>query len=374
MYLIKCIRKLVTNKFLPARSSTSPLPTINDAMVEMALQPSEPREQGALAWTFNSLTELLPFLEVLPEAIHHDGVKGFHLANDYLFIPLLNEQSLGRCITDFILGCRNMDLEDPRRLRGIIAGMKTIWALCMIAGRPADHGGDFWFHPSTRHAVRNPDGVEGYEKTVENGWSHYLADACSWAMVYSRVNNIRSCIVSASRIAERTMDHDTVVAAVKTVLAMFRHLGVVDIPEDLRSNRDTLEAFCDGTATKHNSEVEMHLSLMARNPTWQAINVRIVCQILLQAASVVSMGGQPPYEYLQTCHKLVPQITAPDNDQVMARPQTFSPWVAEYFNPSCLNPHLRCLEITLWICYIAWSPLTAITSKLNVVPMGLPYL
>ncbi|KAJ7106794.1 hypothetical protein C8R43DRAFT_845308, partial [Mycena crocata] len=56
---------------LSRRPATST--TMNDAVVEMALQDTELRDRRAFMWTLSSLTddqEFLPFLEAIPEAIH----------------------------------------------------------------------------------------------------------------------------------------------------------------------------------------------------------------------------------------------------------------------------------------------------------------
>ncbi|KAJ6461585.1 hypothetical protein C8R47DRAFT_1027244, partial [Mycena vitilis] len=56
-------------RILPHRVTSSPPPTMNDAMVDLALRPSEPRDQCAIAWTLDSLTddtEFVPFLDAIP--------------------------------------------------------------------------------------------------------------------------------------------------------------------------------------------------------------------------------------------------------------------------------------------------------------------
>ncbi|KAJ7601948.1 hypothetical protein DFH06DRAFT_1116181 [Mycena polygramma] len=112
------LHKLPT--YHPASSSS---PTMNDAMVEMALRPSELRDQRAIKWMLESLTdnsEFLPFLETIPDAICGPG--GFHRRNDGLFTHLLDKAanpysvdeedykqrsplSLCERITEFIISC-----------------------------------------------------------------------------------------------------------------------------------------------------------------------------------------------------------------------------------------------------------------------------
>ncbi|KAJ7088507.1 hypothetical protein B0H15DRAFT_780793, partial [Mycena belliarum] len=110
---------------------------LHDKIVSQALQTSESRDRRALQWTLDSLTddnELIPFLEAIPDAIH--GVRGFHLVNDYLFLPLLdtsNQRPLGVCISDLLLSCGNMAETSPMRSRGQLAAIKATWALGMIS-------------------------------------------------------------------------------------------------------------------------------------------------------------------------------------------------------------------------------------------------
>ncbi|KAJ6494325.1 hypothetical protein C8R45DRAFT_987954, partial [Mycena sanguinolenta] len=64
--------------------------TMAEAVAALALQDTKRRDQRALQWTLDSLTddfELLPFAEAIPDAIH--GPNGFRRANDALFEGLL---------------------------------------------------------------------------------------------------------------------------------------------------------------------------------------------------------------------------------------------------------------------------------------------
>jgi hypothetical protein len=114
---------------------------ITDAMLNMALESPEARDQRAMLWTMESITddtELLPFLEAIPEAIY--GMKGFHRVNDHVFIPLLDstdpQLSLSERIMNLLNSCRNLDKKDPLQERRVNACMKAIWALSMTQSGP----------------------------------------------------------------------------------------------------------------------------------------------------------------------------------------------------------------------------------------------
>ncbi|KAJ7167177.1 hypothetical protein C8R43DRAFT_1232166 [Mycena crocata] len=150
-----------------APSSAAPCigSTMNDAVVQIAVQHSETRDRRAIAWTLESLTddhEFHAFLSAIPESIY--GIKGFHLANDYLFPPILNgmtpdHRPLGERITQFVISARNMDPGGPMRRRRILDAMKAIWALGMVSGRNGTlfHRGDrVWFDVTMQAALKSP--------------------------------------------------------------------------------------------------------------------------------------------------------------------------------------------------------------------------
>ncbi|KAJ7639939.1 hypothetical protein DFH06DRAFT_628719 [Mycena polygramma] len=210
----RLIHKLPSS-LLPRSTSSSASPsTMDDAMVEMALQPSEIRDQRALSWTLDSLTdnaEFLPFLESIPEALY--GFAGFHHRNDYLFIHLLDNpanpyrisgqpadsDSFSERITDFLLSCQNMAVDDPLRKRQLIAGMKAVWALGMISDITYDRessGGGFWFTQRTGEAVSS----SLFSQRKPDNWPVSHNSSARTAIGYSRMNNLRTFIAGVSRL------------------------------------------------------------------------------------------------------------------------------------------------------------------------------
>ncbi|KAF7341588.1 hypothetical protein MSAN_02055900 [Mycena sanguinolenta] len=76
-------------------SNSSPGQTMTEAIAGLALQDTKRRDQRALEWTLDSLTddiELLPFAESIPDIIH--GPNGFRRANDILFEGLLGTMEI----------------------------------------------------------------------------------------------------------------------------------------------------------------------------------------------------------------------------------------------------------------------------------------
>ncbi|KAJ6494318.1 hypothetical protein C8R45DRAFT_176160 [Mycena sanguinolenta] len=111
--------------------------TMTEAVAALALQDTKRRDQRALKWTLDSLTddiELLPFVETIPDIIH--GPNGFRRANDVLFESLLGTievtSPLVTRIYGLISGTKGMSPKDPLRVRRCTAGYRAIWALCLM--------------------------------------------------------------------------------------------------------------------------------------------------------------------------------------------------------------------------------------------------
>ncbi|KAJ7466654.1 hypothetical protein B0H11DRAFT_2197567 [Mycena galericulata] len=123
------------NFFAP--SETSSQRTITEAALDCALQDTKERDQHALEWTIDSLTddvEFLPFVEAIPDIIH--GPNGFRRVNDELFIGILGDTEVASPlvtrICNLITGTRGMLRGDPLASRRRNAGFKALWALCLM--------------------------------------------------------------------------------------------------------------------------------------------------------------------------------------------------------------------------------------------------
>jgi hypothetical protein len=111
--------------------------TITDSVVDSALRNTQSRDQRALQWTLDSLTddfELLPFVEAIPDLIY--GPNGFRGVNDHLFDAILGTTEeaspLVARICNLISATHGMAPDDPLRARRCTAGQRAIWALCMM--------------------------------------------------------------------------------------------------------------------------------------------------------------------------------------------------------------------------------------------------
>ncbi|KAJ7641851.1 hypothetical protein FB45DRAFT_785988, partial [Roridomyces roridus] len=128
-FLIKIFKTQIVNS---AKTTT-----MTEAVVQSALVDTKTRDQHAIAWTLESLTddmELLPFVEAIPEIIH--GPTGFLCVHDDMFLPLLGDigvpSPLVARILNLLTGTLGMRNDDPLAKRRQVAGLKALWALSMM--------------------------------------------------------------------------------------------------------------------------------------------------------------------------------------------------------------------------------------------------
>ncbi|KAJ7612944.1 hypothetical protein DFH06DRAFT_148065 [Mycena polygramma] len=298
------------------RVVSSPSPTMNDAMVEIALQSSESRDQRAIGWTLESLTddtEFIAFLDVIPETLF--GAGGFHRRNDYLFLlPLdnpanpysvlaepANPQSLSERITDFILSCQNMAADDPLRQRRLLVAMKAIWALGMISDLSPyrkSTGGGFWFLERTALAVLPLSRREGWPLPYA-----YLATA---AIDYARLNNVRSHINSVSCLT----DPHELLKGIKHVCSMAR---VLSLRSGIFKNYIKQLLVWSKESTKMEPEklanVKRILRRLVEDVSWvEEVSVTIAAWLLYCIAPVLCDAGPLVQTVTQSCLRMVPTM------------------------------------------------------------------
>ncbi|KAJ7493039.1 hypothetical protein B0H11DRAFT_1803498 [Mycena galericulata] len=139
---------LFHNTFIFIHRDLSQKLTMTEAVVDSALWDTQERDQRALQWTLDSLTddtELLPFVEAIPDVIH--GPNGFRRVNDHFFIPMLGDietaSPLVTRISNLILGTQGLPEDLPIVARRRAAGLKALWALSMM---PSSWGRRFNFN------------------------------------------------------------------------------------------------------------------------------------------------------------------------------------------------------------------------------------
>ncbi|KAF7341579.1 hypothetical protein MSAN_02054900 [Mycena sanguinolenta] len=118
-------------------SESSARRTMTEAVGDLALKDTKLRDQRALQWTLDSLTddtELLRFVEAILDIIY--GPQGFRRENDALFESLLGTVDVASPLVTrigaMIVRTQGMPQESPLRVHRYTAGHRALWALCMM--------------------------------------------------------------------------------------------------------------------------------------------------------------------------------------------------------------------------------------------------
>ncbi|KAJ7876220.1 hypothetical protein B0H13DRAFT_2055779 [Mycena leptocephala] len=115
--------------------------SLTDAVLTAAMQRRDIRDERAVLWTLESLTdntELLPFVEATHEII--DGPTGLRRVDDHLFNLVLSptadaHTSLPWRILSLLWSAETLPVDDPLRARRQNAGLRALWALGIVASR-----------------------------------------------------------------------------------------------------------------------------------------------------------------------------------------------------------------------------------------------
>ncbi|KAJ6469542.1 hypothetical protein DFH09DRAFT_1111154 [Mycena vulgaris] len=114
--------------------------SLTDAILAAALKRRDTRDERAVLWTLDSLTdntELLPFVEAIPDIIY--GPAGFRRVDDHLFRLVLqlrdSHTSLPSRILALLWSAEPLPLDDPLRHRRHMEGLRALWALGIVASR-----------------------------------------------------------------------------------------------------------------------------------------------------------------------------------------------------------------------------------------------
>jgi hypothetical protein len=311
-----------------AASMTHPIRTVNDAMLEMALSNSASRDQRALNWTMESLTdntELLPFLEAIPDAIY--GVKGFHLVNAAILVPLLERPygrlSLGDRIADLLQSCRNLEKDDPLRSQQSIAALKTIWAVALTSGTvnvPLEPDSRvLWFPESVQELViRNQE------------WSAPHINSVTMAITYSHLKNLKRYI--STLYALPAASDVAFMVGVGKLLDATKNVAARGCLPILNSQLELLEA----CRTESHSDVTKARAILERltdEQIWVNADITLALLFIFQTLKDLSSGKELSYQYLETYLSFVPRVPDLANEP-LERHVMFSDPNLPSFDPS----------------------------------------
>ncbi|KAF7341627.1 hypothetical protein MSAN_02060100 [Mycena sanguinolenta] len=208
------------------KSDSSGQQTMTEAVAALALQDTKRRDQRALRWTLDSLTddtELLPFVEAIPDMIH--GPNGFRRANGALFDDLLGTMEvispLVARIHGLVAGTEGMLPEDPLRARRRTAGYRAVWALCMMPS-----AWDLLFNFGQTSFGWAPGGPAASARLA------VMYQAQRWA--HSVLGMLRDLLVDRHRLAH---SHNEILpAAQRLIRVLIAHRDIITSPFKLLLN------------------------------------------------------------------------------------------------------------------------------------------
>ncbi|KAJ7149641.1 hypothetical protein C8R46DRAFT_1358710 [Mycena filopes] len=131
----RAVQHLAALLHLPSTSRS-----LTEAVLNAAMQRRDIRDERAVLWTLEALTdntELLPFVEAAHDIIH--GPTGFRRVDDHLFRLVLKtadpHTSLPQRIVSLLWSTDTLPPTDPLRERRTLAGLRALWALGIVAAR-----------------------------------------------------------------------------------------------------------------------------------------------------------------------------------------------------------------------------------------------
>ncbi|KAJ6505334.1 hypothetical protein C8R45DRAFT_894623 [Mycena sanguinolenta] len=317
-------------------SDASPQRTMTEAVAGMALQDTIRRDQRALQWTLDSLTddsELLPFVETVPDIIF--GANGFRGANDALFDPLLGTidvaSPLLTRISALIHRTGGMSSKDPLRARRRAAGNQAIWALCMIP-RAWDRLFDV---EDACTSVFQATGVAASATLAAEyqaqRWVHHLLETLRDLLdKYDHLSaNSSEAIAKIQRLAWLLINHQYLVRRgsdpslpVPVVLfaeleALVRTSNSMPTGADLDETRRTVVALCD----RHD---------------WAYSSFLLVATFINVGFRHMIEESDPPFEPLQTCYRILEEIESNPPRRMVTEMSIYFPSTIQNleFNPS----------------------------------------
>ncbi|KAJ7488176.1 hypothetical protein FB451DRAFT_1226612 [Mycena latifolia] len=284
--------------------------TRTEGVLQRAMELPDDRDQRALRWTLESLTddtELLPFIEAIPDAIF--GPNGFRRTKDSLFLPLLgdweNPSPLVTRTCNLIASTRGLRPDDPLRARCQTAGFKCLWALAMM---PVS-----WrmrFDTSSIDSFFVDKGTHPLRQTALLALQHH---DLQWGfhLVRQLKDLLQDCDVHSEHFKNSTLP----------MARRLLHL-ILDLPnqkllphEDAALFKTSFKALNElqgqtwHTSSERAARISPALNSLVTTPEWTNLTVGIVISWL---QSAFDLPFAPPFEPLATCNQIFAGVKLPD--------------------------------------------------------------
>ncbi|KAJ7480731.1 hypothetical protein FB451DRAFT_152870 [Mycena latifolia] len=329
-------------RFLQSLSILIGLPSTNrsltDAILSAAMKRRDIRDQRAVLWTLDSLTdntELLPFVEAIHDIVH--GPAGFRRVDDHLFRLVLqtadSHTSLPSRILALLWSAEALPRDDPLRHRRQTEGLRAIWALGFVAARvsSAPAKAVYGIDENSLRALAIPDSYRITLEAVieyvhlrniktrfeEIGAMLWLRDVST---ARERKRLIRFLRSRASGLDADVRERKLRAPEITSALAIVVQISKSD-PDDAGNYKDLTVA----------RRIVRDLN---SDQLWAFHLAQIVVRLLRESF----WGGVVPYMLLATCEEILPEIpTLPDH---LRHSQSVLPGGAEHL-PMSLHSLIR---------------------------------
>ncbi|KAF8172620.1 hypothetical protein K438DRAFT_1851431 [Mycena galopus ATCC 62051] len=304
-------------------------PTMTEAVVELALQNTTARDQHALQWTLDSLTddvELLPFVEAIPDMIY--GPNGFRRVNDHLFISILGDTEVASPlvtrICNLIRGTQGMSVDDPLRSRRYMAGVKALWALSMMPcswKRRFDTSALKTF-PDTEWDVTHWETVRLALLHQEQRWCHHLAKTLRDLLAnHNSSENFRNELVpTIRRLLQLVLEHFRSFDAAMSIFRRDFRQELFDLHTEIQGSTPT-DAQLD--------KAKVVIDRFYRSHQWASAISHDMASVLSAITPAVA-NRTPVFEWNITCRTILSEIQLhpseyPVRDSLDSGPIEFPP-------------------------------------------------
>ncbi|KAJ6546704.1 hypothetical protein DFH09DRAFT_638396, partial [Mycena vulgaris] len=312
--------------------------SLTDAILAAALKRRDTRDERAVLWTLDSLTdntELLPFVEAIPDIIY--GPAGFRRVDDHLFRLVLqlrdSHTSLPSRILALLWSAEPLPLDDPLRHRRQMEGLRALWALSIVTSRisSAPTNTVYGINEASLRPLAIP---ESYRMTLEaviayvhlrNIKTRFEEIEAMLSLQDVSVGRERKRLIRFLQSRVPSLDADV---RERGLLAPEIHSALAIVIQISRSDPEDQDSYKDLTVARR---VVKELN---SDQLWSS-NLALIAVRLLRKSF---QSGLVPYMLLSTCEEILPEI--PSLPGHLRYFQSFSQGEAEHL-PASLHSLIR---------------------------------
>ncbi|KAJ7635460.1 hypothetical protein DFH06DRAFT_1220614 [Mycena polygramma] len=295
--------------------------TLTQAVIQHAFDESKHRDERAILWTVENLTddnELLPFVEAIPDVV--SGPKGFRQVNDHVFWAVLNtpeqDTSLGHRILNLLRDAELMPDTDTTKQVKQVSSLRAIWALCTAASRlPASRRGEAflgWLAEANVFLSRF------------HNFPPALQISCSAVISNAMVQSMQSYVQDFQSILDEVV-HNGRPRSGMSHMRGFTAALEQNLPELDPLSHTTLKvlwaAFQQDGHIASGIDTASIMKDLREDPSWTMARIHNTSRMLQNCFN----SGNIPYNLEMTAHHIFPELHSPEwtriRQQLLAHPR-----------------------------------------------------